>query len=143
MCASAAVNALNGSGLFPGRQVILRLAQDEQYRRMYRLEEDIVNQKQRTHGSWFFKAHRCATAVAVAVVTTTALCTEQAGARDRPATPEEREACTPDVFRFCGSHIPDAGAITACLRAKFTNLSDQCRYVISVRDSAKGKEGSK
>ncbi|XSC42294.1 hypothetical protein ACF1BQ_027960 [Bradyrhizobium sp. RDT10] len=41
----------------------MRLAQEEQYRRMYRLEEDIVNQKQRTHGSWLFKAHRYAIAL--------------------------------------------------------------------------------
>nr|WP_235782883.1 hypothetical protein [Bradyrhizobium murdochi] len=102
-----------------------------------------MNQKQRTYRSWFFKVHHCAASLAVAAVTTTVLCAEQAGARDRLATPEEREACTPDVLRLCSSHIPDAGAITACLRAKFVNLSDQCRYVISFRDSAKGKESSK
>nr|WP_083519359.1 hypothetical protein [Bradyrhizobium jicamae] len=79
----------------------------------------------------------------VALVTTTALSTERAAARDRQATAEEQQACTPDVFRLCSSRIPDADAITACLRAKLTSLSDQCRYVISARDGAKRTPGSK
>ncbi|MGY8682098.1 hypothetical protein Q2941_30620 [Bradyrhizobium sp. UFLA05-153] len=68
---------------------------------------------------------------------------ECAIAGDRSATADEQRACTPDVFRLCSSAIPDVGAITACLRTKFTSLSDQCRYVMSVHESAKAKTGSK
>jgi hypothetical protein len=31
-------------------------------------------------------------------------------------TPEQRKACTPDVYRLCAGAIPNARAITACLR---------------------------
>jgi len=31
-------------------------------------------------------------------------------------TPEQQEACKPDVFRLCSSYIPDAERIAACLR---------------------------
>ena len=30
-------------------------------------------------------------------------------------TPEQRKACTPDVYRLCAGEIPNARAITACL----------------------------
>jgi hypothetical protein len=45
-------------------------------------------------------------------------------------TSEEREACTPDVFRLCSSFIPDPTAITGCLKSKKTDLSVHCRNVI-------------
>ncbi len=33
-----------------------------------------------------------------------------------PGTPEQRRACTPDVYRLCPGEIPNVRAITACLR---------------------------
>jgi hypothetical protein len=45
-------------------------------------------------------------------------------------TAAEREACTPDVFRLCGSFIPNAVDITACLKERKTSLSEGCRKVI-------------
>ncbi|UWU76573.1 hypothetical protein N2603_43080 [Bradyrhizobium huanghuaihaiense] len=45
-------------------------------------------------------------------------------------TPEERRACTPDVFRLCSAFIPDADDITLCLRQRQRELSDACRQVI-------------
>jgi len=48
-----------------------------------------------------------------------------------------------DVFRLCSSQIPDRAAITACLRAKQASLSHQCRYVMSTRDTTKGKADSR
>ena len=45
------------------------------------------------------------------------------------ATPEQRRACTPDVYRLCAGEIPNAGAITACLRRKKASLSNACRAV--------------
>jgi hypothetical protein len=41
-------------------------------------------------------------------------------------TEQQREACTPDVFRLCGAYIPDADRVTACLRSSGTRLSRSC-----------------
>ncbi|MBX9710122.1 MAG: hypothetical protein K2X60_03740 [Xanthobacteraceae bacterium] len=45
-------------------------------------------------------------------------------------TEQEREACTPDVFRLCGSYIPDADRIVACLRGNPDQLSKACYSVL-------------
>jgi hypothetical protein len=45
------------------------------------------------------------------------------------ATPEQKRACTPDVYRLCAGEIPNARAITACLRRRKAGLSDACRAV--------------
>ncbi|WP_375456630.1 hypothetical protein [uncultured Methylobacterium sp.] len=42
-------------------------------------------------------------------------------------TAAQRAACSPDTFRLCASHIPDVGAITACLRSERSRLSPACR----------------
>ena len=42
-------------------------------------------------------------------------------------TPEQRRACTPDVYRLCAGEIPNVGAITACLQRHRGNLSSACR----------------
>jgi hypothetical protein len=42
-------------------------------------------------------------------------------------TPEQRKACTPDVYRFCAGDIPNVRAITACLQRQKGNLSPACR----------------
>jgi hypothetical protein len=44
-------------------------------------------------------------------------------------TPEQRKACTPDVYRLCAGEIPNVRAITACLRRNKANLSEACRVV--------------
>ena len=54
---------------------------------------------------------------------------------DRPATahalatPEQRRACTPDVYRFCAGEIPNVRAITNRLRRQKASLSEPCRAV--------------
>lgn len=45
------------------------------------------------------------------------------------ATPEQRRACTPDVYRLCPGEIPNVRAITACLRRQKASLSEACRAV--------------
>jgi hypothetical protein len=40
---------------------------------------------------------------------------------------EDRAACTPDVFRLCGSEIPNVTKIIACLKAKKAELSPGCK----------------
>jgi hypothetical protein len=42
-------------------------------------------------------------------------------------TPEQRRACTPDVYRLCAGEIPNVRAITSCLRRNRASLSDACR----------------
>ena len=42
-------------------------------------------------------------------------------------TPDQRRACTPDVYRLCAGEIPNVRAITTCLRRNKANLSDACR----------------
>ena len=44
-------------------------------------------------------------------------------------TPEQRKACTPDVYRLCAGEIPNVRAITACLRRQKSNLSVGCAAV--------------
>ena len=42
-------------------------------------------------------------------------------------TPEQRRACTPDVYRLCAGEIPNVRAITACLQRHKASLSEACR----------------
>ena len=51
----------------------------------------------------------------------------------QPATPEQKRACTPDVYRLCAGEIPNVKAITACLRRQKANLSEGCRAVFDQR----------
>jgi len=44
-------------------------------------------------------------------------------------TAEQRRACTPDVYRLCAGEIPNARAITACLRRQKSSLSSACAAV--------------
>jgi hypothetical protein len=53
-------------------------------------------------------------------------------------TGAERAACTPDVMRLCASQIPNAGAITLCLRENRVALSSACRTVVDRSDRSKG-----
>ncbi|HEX5432410.1 MAG TPA: hypothetical protein VFW83_10615 [Bryobacteraceae bacterium] len=45
-------------------------------------------------------------------------------------TPEQRKACTPDVYRLCAGDIPNVRAITACLQRHKGNLSPACRSAL-------------
>ncbi|OAF05738.1 hypothetical protein AYJ54_02245 [Bradyrhizobium centrolobii] len=50
-----------------------------------------------------------------------------ASAAQAQGTPEQRRACTPDVYRLCAGEIPNVRAITACLRRNRASLSEACR----------------
>ena len=52
-----------------------------------------------------------------------------AHAQGPQGSPEQRKACTPDVYRLCPGEIPNARAITACLRRQKASLSEACRAV--------------
>src|SRR4051794_7113138 len=45
-------------------------------------------------------------------------------------TPEQQEACKPDVFRLCGNFIPNVDAIVACLKTNEPNLAPACHDVM-------------
>jgi hypothetical protein len=50
-------------------------------------------------------------------------------AHAQQGTPEQRRACTPDVYRLCAGEIPNVRAITACLRRQKASLSPTCAAV--------------
>ncbi len=50
-------------------------------------------------------------------------------AQENQGTEAQRMACTPDVFRLCGSEIPDRDRIVGCLRQNIALLSRPCRAV--------------
>jgi hypothetical protein len=52
------------------------------------------------------------------------------GAALAQGTMAEQDACRPDVFRLCGSYIPDVGQIVACLRGNEARLSEACHQVM-------------
>ncbi|WP_442895100.1 hypothetical protein [Bradyrhizobium sp. AZCC 2230] len=53
---------------------------------------------------------------------------------------EQQRACTPDVWRLCGSQIPDVNRIVACLRQNSSQLSEQCRAVFAQADRPARRE---
>jgi hypothetical protein len=57
-------------------------------------------------------------------------------AQEYRGTWEQQRACTPDVWRLCGSQIPDVDRIVACLRRNTPQLSDRCRAVFAQGDNA-------
>jgi hypothetical protein len=81
--------------------------------------------KTRFTGSWVL-ASRANLALALGLVL--ALFSAGSALADL-ATPEQRRACTPDVYRLCAGEIPNVRAITACLRRQKSSLSDACRAV--------------
>jgi hypothetical protein len=58
-----------------------------------------------------------------------------ASAEPYRGTWEQQMACTPDVWRLCGSAIPDVDRIVACLRQNTPSLSDGCRAVFDSNNS--------
>jgi hypothetical protein len=52
-----------------------------------------------------------------------------ASSQEYRGTWEQQMACTPDVWRLCGSEVPDVGRIVACLRQNTPQLSTGCRAV--------------
>jgi hypothetical protein len=65
-------------------------------------------------------------ALTVAVVSTTAM------AQDDPARmQEEQQACETDVYALCDDAIPDRDRIAACLRKHWSEISRECRRVMS------------
>jgi hypothetical protein len=53
----------------------------------------------------------------------------QNGAFAQQGTPEQQQACQPDVMRLCGNFIPDVDRIVACLKYNERNLNPACHDV--------------
>ena len=61
------------------------------------------------------------------------------GAALAQGTMTQEDACRPDVFRLCGSYIPDVGQIVACLRGNESRLSEACHHVMFAEPAASEK----
>ena len=42
-----------------------------------------------------------------------------------------RQACTPDAMRLCSDVLSDVARVTACMKAKSSQLSPACRVFVS------------
>jgi hypothetical protein len=42
-------------------------------------------------------------------------------------TPEQQQACTPDVMRLCNQFVPDIPKITVCMNHNWKSVSQACR----------------
>ena len=56
-------------------------------------------------------------------------------------TPEQRQACTSDVFRLCSSDIPNVDRIVACLKRQRSNLSPACQAVFGTETACRDPLG--
>lgn len=65
----------------------------------------------------------------VALTLAVSVAPSYAAAGKNQGSEEARRACTPDVFRLCSEFIPNADKITACLKAKQSQLSPACKAV--------------
>jgi len=74
--------------------------------------------------------HAARIALAAALCLTSAYAAAQPGKTYR-GSKEDQEACTPDVYRLCSEHIPDADRIVSCLKMNKQKLSPACRKVFS------------
>jgi hypothetical protein len=52
-----------------------------------------------------------------------------------------RQACTPDAMRLCSDAIPDVAKVTACMKAKSSQLSEACRVAMRGEPSGQRRHG--
>src|SRR4029450_5191430 len=67
----------------------------------------------------------------LSIVTLLILASAQPAAAAYRGSEENRNACTPDVFRRCSRLIPNATQITICLQQKIRFLTPECRAVFT------------
>ena len=60
----------------------------------------------------------------------------------RAYTPEQEQACTSDAFRLCSSEIPNVDRVTACMVAKQSQLSPQCRVYFRAAPEPRAATGA-
>jgi hypothetical protein len=71
---------------------------------------------------WF-----AAAAVILGLVCAVGLATAPASAQ---GTPEQQQACTPDVMRLCSAFVPDIPKITGCMNRNWKSVSPACRAAL-------------
>ena len=47
-------------------------------------------------------------------------------------TPQQQQACTPDVMRLCNQFIPDVAKISVCMARNRSRISQACRDAFPV-----------
>jgi hypothetical protein len=52
-------------------------------------------------------------------------------------TPQQQQACTPDVMRLCNQFIPDVAKISVCMAHNRANISQACRDAFPVAHGRK------
>jgi hypothetical protein len=52
-------------------------------------------------------------------------------------TPQQQQACTPDVMRLCNQFVPDVAKITVCMAHNRANISQACRDAFPVAHGRK------
>jgi hypothetical protein len=52
-----------------------------------------------------------------------------------------RQACTNDAMRLCADVIPDVPRVTACMKAKYAQVSQPCRVAMRAEPSGKHRHG--
>jgi hypothetical protein len=52
-------------------------------------------------------------------------------------TPQQQQACTPDVMRLCNQFVPDVAKITVCMSRNRANISQACRDAFPVAHGRK------
>ena len=50
----------------------------------------------------------------------------RSGSANAAVSQDVQQACTPDAMRLCSEFIPDVAKITACMKAKHSQLSSTC-----------------
>jgi hypothetical protein len=67
-----------------------------------------------------------------------------ANAQASPQTsPTVEQACTPDAMRLCSDAIPDVPKVTACMTAKYSQLSEACRLAMRGEKHEARKHGER
>ena len=52
-------------------------------------------------------------------------------------TPQQQQACTPDVMRLCNQFVPDVAKISVCMGHNRSKLSQACRDAFPVEHGRK------
>jgi hypothetical protein len=66
---------------------------------------------------------------------------QQAGAQGAGPVDVE-QACTPDAMRLCSEFIPDRAKVTACMKAKHSQIGKECRMAMAGGGGGGGGGGS-
>ncbi len=75
---------------------------------------------------------QCAAALAAVLFSFSAGAVAARDLSQRDYSNDEQTLCQPDVFRLCNDAVPDEDRIIACMRARRTQLSPECRKVFDV-----------